>query len=71
MRSLSSLLLILLVAAAISSSSVGQTTKGGNATLYVAPSGESVLIDTGNPGGNTGRDPGRILNAIKTYKARS
>jgi hypothetical protein len=24
--------------------------EGGNATLFVAPSGESVLIDTGNAG---------------------
>ena len=39
--------------------------EGGNATLFVAPSGESVLIDTGNAGGTTGRDSGRILAAIK------
>ena len=39
--------------------------EGGNATLFVAPSGESVLIDTGNPGGTTGRDSGRILDAVK------
>ncbi len=39
--------------------------EGGNATLYVSPSGESVLIDTGNAGGTTGRDSGRILNAVK------
>jgi len=31
--------------------------EGGAATLIVTPAGESVLIDTGNPGG---RDPGRI-----------
>jgi beta-lactamase superfamily II metal-dependent hydrolase len=36
--------------------------EGGNATLFVAPSGESVLIDTGNPGV---RDPLRILAAAK------
>jgi competence protein ComEC len=36
--------------------------EGGNATLFVAPSGESVLIDTGNPGT---RDAGRILAATK------
>ena len=39
--------------------------EGGNATLFVSPSGESVLIDTGNAGGATGRDSGRILDAIK------
>ena len=34
--------------------------EGGNAVLFVAPSGESVLIDTGNPGG---RDADRIMAA--------
>jgi beta-lactamase superfamily II metal-dependent hydrolase len=33
-------------------------TEGGKAALYVAPSGETVLIDTGNPGA---RDLDRIL----------
>src|SRR5437899_2742174 len=32
--------------------------EGGGATLIVTPEGESVLIDTGNPGG---RDPKRIF----------
>ncbi len=32
--------------------------EGGGSTLIVTPEGESVLIDTGNPGG---RDPQRIL----------
>ena len=31
--------------------------EGGGSTLIVTPAGESVLIDTGNPGG---RDPQRI-----------
>lgn len=31
--------------------------EGGGSTLIVTPAGESVLIDSGNPGG---RDPGRI-----------
>ena len=35
-------------------------TEGGAATLIVTPQGESVLIDTGNPGR---RDPGRITQA--------
>ena len=34
--------------------------EGGNATLFVTPSGESVLIDTGNPGA---RDADRIVAA--------
>jgi len=36
--------------------------EGGGSTLIVTPNDESVLIDTGNPGG---RDPGRILAAAK------
>ncbi|MGE0407247.1 MAG: ComEC/Rec2 family competence protein, partial [Candidatus Korobacteraceae bacterium] len=36
--------------------------EGGNATLFVTPSGESVLIDTGSRGQ---RDSGRILAATK------
>src|SRR5277367_6233144 len=39
--------------------------EGGNATLFVAPSGESLLIDTGNAGAAAARDAGRILDAIK------
>ena len=39
--------------------------EGGNATLFVAPSGESVLIDTGNGGDAAGRDAERILAATK------
>ncbi|HYE31039.1 MAG TPA: MBL fold metallo-hydrolase [Methylomirabilota bacterium] len=37
--------------------------EGGAATLIVTPAGESILIDTGMPGG---RDPGRILKTAKT-----
>lgn len=36
--------------------------EGGGSTLIVTPNNESVLIDTGNPGG---RDPGRIVAAAK------
>jgi beta-lactamase superfamily II metal-dependent hydrolase len=36
-------------------------TEGGKATLFVSPSGETVLVDTGNPGD---RDVGRILEVI-------
>ena len=36
--------------------------EGGNATLFVAPSGESVLSDSGNANGAV-RDAGRIMDA--------
>ena len=36
-------------------------TEGGKATLFVTPSGETVLIDTGNPGE---RDNGRIMEVL-------
>jgi beta-lactamase superfamily II metal-dependent hydrolase len=36
--------------------------EGGGSTLIVTPSNESVLIDSGNPGG---RDPARIVAAAK------
>src|SRR5256885_11748130 len=39
--------------------------EGGNATLFVAPSGESVLIDSGNPGPAATRDADRIMAAAK------
>jgi competence protein ComEC len=39
--------------------------EGGNATLFVAPSGQSLLIDTGNGGAAAARDGGRILEAAK------
>jgi competence protein ComEC len=39
--------------------------EGGNATLFVSPSGESVLIDTGNGGAAATRDAGRIMAAAK------
>src|ERR1700681_3679496 len=39
--------------------------EGGNATLFVAPSGESVLIDTGNGGAAAARDASRIMAAVK------
>lgn len=38
--------------------------EGGNATLFVSPSGESLLIDTGNAGAAASRDAGRIMDAI-------
>src|SRR5579872_4194586 len=39
--------------------------EGGNATLIVAPSGESLLIDTGNAGAAAPRDAARIIEAIQ------
>jgi competence protein ComEC len=40
--------------------------EGGNATLFVTPSGESLLIDTGNAGVVAApRDAGRIMEAVK------
>src|SRR5712691_7548367 len=39
--------------------------EGGNSTLFVSPSGESLLIDTGNAGAAAARDAGRIMAAIK------
>src|SRR5690349_14124857 len=38
--------------------------EGGQATLFVTPSGESMLIDTGYPGSGD-RDVNRVLNTIK------
>src|SRR3974390_2395017 len=40
--------------------------EGGNATLFVAPSGESVLLDTGNVAPDAARrDADRILAAAR------
>ena len=39
--------------------------EGGNATLFASPSGESVLIDTGNGGAAATRDADRIMAAVK------
>ena len=39
--------------------------EGGNATLFVAPSGGSLLIDTGNGGAAAVRDADRIMAAVK------
>lgn len=38
--------------------------EGGNATLFVTPSGDSVLIDTGNANGAE-RDSSRIMEAVR------
>ena len=39
--------------------------EGGNAVLFVSPSGESLLMDTGNAGAAAKRDAGRIYDAVK------
>ena len=39
--------------------------EGGNATLFVTPSGDSLLIDTGNGGAAAMRDADRIMAAAK------
>src|SRR5689334_3177837 len=38
-------------------------TEGGQSTLFVGPTGESLLVDTGNAGD---RDLGRIVDALKS-----
>src|SRR3954471_6152191 len=38
-------------------------TEGGQSTLFVGPSGESLLVDTGNAGD---RDLGRIVDTLHT-----
>lgn len=39
--------------------------EGGNATLFISPEGESILIDTGNGGVNASRDAARIIEAME------
>jgi len=38
--------------------------EGGNATLFVSPSGDAMLIDTGNGGAAADRDASRIMAAV-------
>ena len=44
--------------------------EGGKATLVVSPSGESLLIDTGNVGEGAQRDAARIMAAVKDARLR-
>ena len=39
--------------------------EGGNATLFVTPAREAVLVDTGNGGPAAARDAGRIMDAVR------
>ncbi len=74
MRTTTSCLLTLALAAAAPSAQT-RTAKtldiyvvdveGGNATLFASPSGESVLIDTGNGGAAATRDADRIMAAVR------
>jgi competence protein ComEC len=69
MRAIPALLLLLLVASRAAAQSPARSTldvyfidtEGGQATLFVAPTGESLLVDTGNPGA---RDLDRIIAAL-------
>jgi competence protein ComEC len=65
------LALALLVVSPAAQTRPGQTldiyvvdVEGGNATLFVSPSGESLLMDTGNGGAAAGRDADRIMAAV-------
>jgi competence protein ComEC len=42
-------------------------TEGGQSTLFVSPTGQTVLVDTGNSGT---RDPERIMEAVKAAGAK-
>src|SRR5690348_2730387 len=66
------LLLVLSASAAVAQNKTPKTldiyvidVEGGNAVLFVAPSGESMLVDTGNGGDGAVRDAGRIMAAVK------
>ena len=62
----------LVVASPIAQTRAGKTldiyvvdVEGGNATLFVSASGESLLMDTGNGGAAAVRDADRIMAAVK------
>ena len=42
--------------------------EGGGATLFVSPTGESMLMDTGNGGANADRDVGRIMRVSEAME---
>jgi len=72
MRPLGCIVAIVLSAALVSAQRQAKTldiyvvdVEGGNASLFVSPSGESLLIDTGNGGMAASRDAGRIVEAAK------
>ncbi len=70
MRAMALVVAILITTLAFAQTRTGKTldvyvvdVEGGNATLFVAPSGESLLIDSGNGGAAAPRDAARILAA--------
>src|SRR5712691_10584336 len=72
MRRFACLLAIVVSAALLSAQGAAKTldiyvvdVEGGNATLFVSPSGESLLIDAGNGGMGAPRDAGRIIDAAR------
>src|SRR5579863_7181855 len=78
MRAFAAFVLALTVAVFIAPSAVAQgrnakplqvyvvDVEGGNGTLFVSPSGETLLMDTGNAGAVAApRDAGRIIEAMK------
>ena len=74
MRVTISFLLVLVLSAPFASAQSGTRktldiyvvdVEGGNAVLFVAPSGDSMLVDTGNGGDAAVRDAGRIMAAVK------
>ena len=70
-RSVLNFLLGLFVFVSINSQAQGNLSlylidvEGGGATLIVAPTGETLLIDTGNGGVNAQRDMSRIVDALQ------
>jgi competence protein ComEC len=73
MRHMTALVLVVLAAAGSAAQTRTARTldiyivdvEGGNATLFVSPSGESLLIDSGNAGAGAVRDASRIAAAAK------
>jgi competence protein ComEC len=72
MRLLGCIVAIVMSAALVSAQRQAKTfdiyvvdVEGGNASLFVSPSGESLLIDAGNGGMAATRDAGRIVEAAK------
>jgi competence protein ComEC len=71
--SLLAVVVLMLPAVAVAQTNIPKTTldiyvvdvEGGNAVLFVTPSGESVLIDSGNAGAGAVRDAERIVAAAK------
>ena len=71
MRRLLTFLFVLAAAAMPLAQTAGKTldiyyidTEGGQSTLFVSPSGQAILVDTGNAN-PPGRDPNRIMEAVK------